>query len=207
MQADTVAAAILFTCLTCFFTVNLYNILIVHKRRPKDAKIYAEVEGPSGFAVNVAGLGTLIYFLEALSYVFLALTNIVPVPYYFPLTLESPYTIYLQTFGLILTVTGYAVFIWSVLARGVYAVSWRMPETQKLVTWGPYHYVRHPSYLAYFLMFLGLTLTWPNLFTLLPLLAIPGYYKVTLKEEKLLTSRFGQEYTEYQKRTGRFIPN
>jgi protein-S-isoprenylcysteine O-methyltransferase Ste14 len=55
-------------------------------------------------------------------------------------------------------------------------------------------------------MFLGFISLWPNIVTLIPLAAIPGYIKVTVQEEKLLEQRFGDEYREYQRRTGRFIP-
>jgi protein-S-isoprenylcysteine O-methyltransferase Ste14 len=55
-------------------------------------------------------------------------------------------------------------------------------------------------------MFLGFITLWPNIVTLIPLAAIPGYIKVTVQEEKLLEQRFGDEYREYQRRTGRFIP-
>src|SRR4030042_1743023 len=76
----------------------------------------------------------------------------------------------------------------------------------KLVTWGPYGFVRHPSYLAYFLLFTGLLVVWPNLLTLVPLVAIPGYIKATDKEEKLLEAHLGNEYKKYQRKTGRFFP-
>lgn len=75
-----------------------------------------------------------------------------------------------------------------------------------LVTWGPFRYVRHPSYLGYFLMFFGLFFLLLNLVALVPLLAIPGYIRLTTYEEQLLIARFGNEYVEYQKTTGRFVP-
>jgi protein-S-isoprenylcysteine O-methyltransferase Ste14 len=81
-----------------------------------------------------------------------------------------------------------------------------MQKTHKLVTWGPYRFVRHPSYLAYFLLFTGLLVMWPNLLTFVPLVAIPGYIRATDKEERLLEAHFGNEYKEYQRRTGRFFP-
>ena len=112
----------------------------------------------------------------------------------------------MQIPGLILTAFGYGLFIWSVVARGKYAVSWEMPENQRLVTWGPHRHVRHASYLGYFLMFLGLFLSWPNFLMILSLVAIPGYYRLTLDEEEFLVQRFGDEYVEYQKKAGRFIP-
>jgi len=204
MLADTLSAVVILTCLACFAAVNLHNILIVHKRRIR-SRTYAEVEGPSGTAVKIAGLGTLIYFLEAISYALLTLMG------YFslanmPTSLRSDLKPHVQVLGTILTAVGSGTFIWSVIARGVYATSWEMPENHKLITSGPYRYIRHPSYLGYFLMFLGLFAIWPNLFTVFPLIAIPGYYKVTAKEEMLLSKRFRTEYDDYKKRTGRFTP-
>jgi len=38
------------------------------------------------------------------------------------------------------------------------------------------------------------------------MLAIPGYYQITFEEERLLVLRFGEEYVNYQNRTGRFVP-
>jgi protein-S-isoprenylcysteine O-methyltransferase Ste14 len=205
MLIETVIAAFLFTCLVCFFSFNLYNILVVHRHKGS-GKVYAEVERPSGLIVSLAAVGTLVYFLEALLYLFLVFSNLISVLYAFPFYFQLTFVFYMQIFGLVLTLAGYFVFIWSVAARGVHAVSWGMSEKHKLVTWGPYRYVRHPSYLGYFLMFFGLFFLWPNFFTLFPLVAVPGYYCVTLDEERLLERRFGDEYLEYQKRTGRFIP-
>jgi len=204
MLIETTIAIILLICLVCFSTVNLHNILIVHKRR-STAKVYAEVEHPSSLFVSLGAIGTFVYFLEILIYMFLAFTDnlfvlYAPIHYF-----QLPFAFYMQLLGIILTFLGYFFSIWSVIARGKYATSWEMPENHKLITWGPYHYVRHPSYLGYFLMFFGLFFLWPTLFTLAPMVAIPGYYRVAIKEEKLLLQRFGNEYAEYQKKTGRFI--
>jgi protein-S-isoprenylcysteine O-methyltransferase Ste14 len=154
----------------------------------------------------MAALGTLVYFLEVFAYLLLVFTGLTSLLYTAPFSFELPLTPYTQVSGLILTIAGYFLFIWSVISRGQYATSWSMPENQKLVTSGPYKYVRHPSYLGYFLMFFGLLLIWINLLTLFPLSAIPGYSSVASKEEKLLVQRFGDEYLNYQKKTGRFIP-
>jgi protein-S-isoprenylcysteine O-methyltransferase Ste14 len=205
MPNETPIAIFLTCCLTLFFTINLHNILRLHKRRPDEIPT-AEVEQPSGFIVGAAAFGTLVYFLEALAYPFLTFANLMPMLEHFPYTIEPLSNSYLQLFGTILTATGYFTFLWSVITRGRYSVSWAMHKNHKLITWGPYRYVRHPSYLGYYLMFTGLFFLWPTPFTLIPLAAIPGYYLVTLQEEKLLSERFGTEYVEYKKRTGRFIP-
>jgi len=107
---------------------------------------------------------------------------------------------------MILTVIGYSLFSWSVIARERYAASWGMSEEHRLVTWGPYRYVRHSSYLAYFLMILGLLFVLLNLLAAPCLIAIPGYFQVADEEEKMLLERFGEQYQQYQARTGRFWP-
>jgi len=203
MLADFFIALVLLVCFVCFASVNLHNILVTHKRK-EGVKSVAEVEHPAGFVVSVAALGTGVYFVEAFLFQLLVFSGYGFVLWSFPLQLPS--SVYLQFIGVVLTLTGYFVFIWSVRARGRYSVSWAMPEDQKLVTWGPYHYVRNPSYLGYFLMFLGLFLVWSNVFTVFPFLAIPGYYRVAVEEEGLLEKRFGEAYVEYRKKTGRFIP-
>ena len=205
MLTETVVAVFLLVCLGCFFSVNLYNILKVHKRKPA-VKVYAEVERPVGFVVGLAAVGTILYFLEVLLYLFLAFIRHIYVMHYFPFHFNFPFIFHIQIIGLVLTSIGYLLFIWSVVVRGRYAVSWEMPENQRLVTWGPYRYVRHPSYLGYFLMFFGLFFLWSNLFALLPLAAIPGYFSLTFEEERLLVQRFKDEYVRYQRKTGRFVP-
>jgi protein-S-isoprenylcysteine O-methyltransferase Ste14 len=205
MLPETTVASFLVVCLACFFSVNLHNVLRMHKH-DDDMKPHAEIEHPSGFTVGLAALGTFVYFAETLAYSFLVFTKLFSLPDSFPFHIQPPFMLYTQIAGIILTALGYFLFIWSVITRGKYAVSWTMRDNHKLVTWGPYSYVRHPSYLAYFLMFIGLFTLLPSLFTLAPLTAIPGYFQVSRQEEELLTRRFGKEYEEYQKKTGRFIP-
>lgn len=205
MLGETGVAAYLLIWLTLFFSVNLRSILRFH-RRQSDAKTSGETARPFSLAVALAALGTFAYFAVVLLFSFTVLAGQEPVVIGLSLGYELPFMIYVQVLGLGLTALGYVTFMWSVIARGRYAVSWDMPENQKLVTWGPYRYVRHPSYLGYFLMFIGLFCLWPNLFTFFPWLAILGYYRITFDEERLLTHRFGKEYVEYQEKTGRLIP-
>jgi len=79
-------------------------------------------------------------------------------------------------------------------------------DVGKLVTWGPFRYVRHPPYLGYFLMFFGFPLLVVCFIALIPLIAIPGYVQLTYHEERLLVKEFGNQYVKYQRKTGRFFP-
>ena len=78
----------------------------------------------------------------------------------------------------------------------------------KLVTHGPYRWVRHPMYTALFLMGLGWLLLTGNWFTGGPLMV--AIFLLVLvrvdREEALLTETFGDAYVAYIQKTGRFLP-
>jgi protein-S-isoprenylcysteine O-methyltransferase Ste14 len=205
MLMETVMACFLLACLVIFFSINLHNVLVVHKHADKTTP-HAEVDHPSGLIFNLAAIGTIVYFVEAASYPILILTNSISVLSVAGFNVSDTFALYAQILGLLLTALGYFLFLWSVVARGKYTTSWTMRENHKLVTWGPYRLVRHPSYLAYFAMFIGFLFAWPSWLSLIPLIAIPGYFQVTFQEERLLELRFGEEYLKYQRKTGRFIP-
>jgi protein-S-isoprenylcysteine O-methyltransferase Ste14 len=76
-----------------------------------------------------------------------------------------------------------------------------------LVRSGPYRYIRHPLYAVGFIAFTGFSLAAANLFIFLMLVAV---YVVldrrTDLEEARLIERFGSEYVDYMKVTGRYLP-
>jgi protein-S-isoprenylcysteine O-methyltransferase Ste14 len=77
----------------------------------------------------------------------------------------------------------------------------------QLVTTGIYGRVRHPQYLGFLLLTLGMNLEWTTLFTLLlwPILVIV-YYRLARTEEKESEERFGEEYRKYKRTVPMFIP-
>ena len=81
-------------------------------------------------------------------------------------------------------------------------------ETHELVTDGPYRWVRHPLCAAATGMLISLSIVAANWFmmtmTLIALVAIVGF--VIPREELELVRKFGNEYREYQERTGRLMP-
>ena len=76
-----------------------------------------------------------------------------------------------------------------------------------LVTSGPYCYVRHPFYLAFFIAVIGGSIVTANWFIFLSSL-LPFAFVVarTRIEEDKLVERFGDEYRDYVAKTGRFVP-
>ena len=77
----------------------------------------------------------------------------------------------------------------------------------QLVTSGPYRWVRHPLYTVGSSMFISIGMMADNWFiAALGILAFILMAVRTPKEEANLIEKFGDEYQEYMKHTGRFLP-
>jgi protein-S-isoprenylcysteine O-methyltransferase Ste14 len=77
----------------------------------------------------------------------------------------------------------------------------------KLVTTGIYKHLRHPQYLGFLLLTLGMNFIWMAITTTLmwPILAFL-YYRLAKEEEKQMQQKFKQEYTEYKTKVPMFLP-
>jgi protein-S-isoprenylcysteine O-methyltransferase Ste14 len=77
----------------------------------------------------------------------------------------------------------------------------------QLVTTGIYGHVRHPQYLGFLLLTLGMNVQWIMISTLLlwPILVIL-YYRLAKEEDKELEERFGEEYLKYKRMVPILIP-
>ncbi len=76
-----------------------------------------------------------------------------------------------------------------------------------LVTHGPYRWVRHPCYLAFAMAVIANTLVTASGF--LAITGIAAFLAIVARtsiEENKLIDRFGRDYVEYMRRTGRFLP-
>ncbi|HEX6386861.1 MAG TPA: isoprenylcysteine carboxylmethyltransferase family protein [Anaerolineae bacterium] len=80
-------------------------------------------------------------------------------------------------------------------------------EGHKLVTHGPYHWVRHPLYTVGFFFWLSIILL-TGIWWMAPWLLAAGAFILwrTPREEAKLIETFGDEYRLYMKRTGRYLP-
>jgi protein-S-isoprenylcysteine O-methyltransferase Ste14 len=97
-------------------------------------------------------------------------------------------------------------WLFSSIGSGITATSATRRE-HRLVTSGPYRWVRHPLYTVGSSLFLSLGLIADNWFiALLGVLAFIAVAIRTPKEEANLIAKFGDDYLEYMKRTGRFLP-
>ena len=111
--------------------------------------------------------------------------------------------------GVAVGLSGSALFAWTHLALGK---NWsgvlEIAKDHKLVTNGPYQFVRHPMYSAFFLMGLGVLLLSANwLVGGLNLVAVAYMYVVRVAdEEAMMLDHFGQSYAAYMGNTGRLFP-
>ena len=90
----------------------------------------------------------------------------------------------------------------------VYYAAWSRPVSQTtLVRGGVYRYLRHPQYTGLMVISLGALLDWATLPLLLlwPLL-VWKYVRLAGREERILATRFGTQWQEYARRTGKFWP-
>lgn len=94
-----------------------------------------------------------------------------------------------------------------VLGRSGHGVVKHEQRPDHVVTTGAFRYVRHPLYLASLLTYLGLAIATASLFSLALLAGIFLFHDhIASYEEKLLEARFGEEYRQYKRRTGKWVP-
>ncbi len=77
----------------------------------------------------------------------------------------------------------------------------------KLVTKGPYRWIRHPLYTFGTLFFISFALIVDSWF--IAVMAVLAIILLSIRlptEEALLIEKFGDEYRDYMKRTGRYLP-
>ena len=81
-------------------------------------------------------------------------------------------------------------------------------QSQELVTWGPYAWMRHPLYSAFQLTLVASALAVPHVLTLAALLFGLWQFRRTaiIEEGRLLQSPLGAAYRAYAQRTNRFVP-
>ena len=97
-------------------------------------------------------------------------------------------------------------WLFSSIGTGITPVSATRKE-HKLVTNGIYKYIRHPLYTFGSSMFLAFGMMADSWFiAALGILTFILMAIRTPKEEANLIAKFGDEYREYMKRTGRFLP-
>ena len=150
-------------------------------------------------------IGALFYTLLTSSFVVIALQvdRLVGIPNLFPGALSVIFALPIFAFALFL-------IGWSVLnflrAKGT-PVPFNPPP--RLVTTGPYAYVRNPMLTGVFALLFGFGALLGSVSLLVvftPLFIFINVWELKTIEEPELVKRLGQDYVEYRKRTPMFFP-
>ncbi len=114
----------------------------------------------------------------------------------------------LQYAGLVVSVAGIVFREWSIFVLGRhFTVKVQVREKAKLITVGPYRYLRHPSYTGGMMVFIGATIALGSLPGLLFMIVLLAAYDYRMRvEEKALQDAFGAEFVEHKKRTWKLFP-
>ncbi|MFW9788149.1 MAG: methyltransferase [Candidatus Thorarchaeota archaeon] len=197
-MADEVFYRISFIALYAFFlSVRGYYRFVKPKREEPD-----EVDERKPFGKAEAAMSFLIlgYFVSIILY----LLN----QPWFTWTQIPDYPEFVRWIGILLALVS-TPFLWWIhktLDRQ-YSACLQIKQSHMLITEGPYARVRHPMYTVLNIFSFGVSLLTANfLIIILSVLVIIQFPFVARKEEEMLLETFGDEYSDYMKRTGRFFP-
>lgn len=168
-----------------------------HGNRTGGVRVVEDRKGPLEIGLlMLATIGTTLVPLVWVTTTFFAFSD-------YPLS-PFPYVL-----GLGIMVIGLWLFYRSHTDLGTnWSVTLQMREDHRLITSGVYSVIRHPMYASMFLLGIAQMLILPNW------IAGPAYllgfgmlYVFRVRaEERMMLDRFGAEYEQYMRRSGRLIP-
>jgi protein-S-isoprenylcysteine O-methyltransferase Ste14 len=111
--------------------------------------------------------------------------------------------------ALAVMLVGLGLRVWAaVTLGGYYTRTLTTTKNHRVVTTGPYSWVRHPAYLGVILLWSGFGVLSSSLAIafLFPVVFVAVYlYRISV-EERMLVEVFGDAYVQYQRRTNKLIP-
>lgn len=114
----------------------------------------------------------------------------------------------LITYFVVFVTLGVMLLVWAIgrFAKAGTAII-PLHTTTQIVERGPYQFTRNPMYVAMAFIYLGIgtLVSWGWSIVLLPVVLAVVYLYVIRREERYLSTKFGQEYLEYKKRVRRWI--
>ena len=116
---------------------------------------------------------------------------------------------WLRLAGILLGCGAIALLFWvHQTLGGNFSTSLAPRRDHRMITRGPYAWVRHPMYTAYFTLFLAaflISTNWLAGVTGLAIILMLMTFR-RIREEALLVERFGEAYRVYRRATGMFLP-
>lgn len=111
--------------------------------------------------------------------------------------------------GVLLMLAGVVIRLWAVLTlKRAFTLSVQTSKEQHLITSGIYRKIRNPAYTGSICSLIGTALGLRGLIALVLVVgfSMACYYARIVVEEEALRKHFGNEFTEYEKRTYRLLP-
>jgi protein-S-isoprenylcysteine O-methyltransferase Ste14 len=154
-------------------------------------------EGKSTFILRV--VFGLLFFAILLAY------SIYP-PFMNDLHIE--YSLWLRWVGVVISIIGSVFWIYSQIVLGRYwSPQLQIQNKHKIITEGPYRYIRHPIYSAMMIWAVGIGLFTANIIFIVFVLSFFIFFLVRVpKEEVMMIETFGDEYMLYKQSTGKYFP-
>ena len=175
----------------------LYNMLIAQSR-------------PTGQQTGVAHqvLRTRYLLVATLLFLFLGVILWRPLPIHLPTLLQLGMSI----IGAAIFLACLGLYLWGLrtLGENFNASSGfgvRLHQAHRLVTNGPYNYIRHPMYMAVILVGWGGLMLYRNWTMLLFTIIMHGLIVRAKREDQALSQTFGRQWELYKKRVPGWIPH
>lgn len=116
---------------------------------------------------------------------------------------------WIQVVAIVLLILGTLLREWSVFLLGqFFSRTVQIERGHRLITEGPYRWIRHPAYTGMLIMDAAIILslgTWAGALFMLVILLAASLYRIRVEEQALLDA-FGDEYRAYVSRTWRLFP-
>jgi protein-S-isoprenylcysteine O-methyltransferase Ste14 len=165
---------------------------------------------PAGYQSGPAARWLRLPVLALATLIFLLLGYLLWKP--LPLDLSPQARLALDLAGALIFFPALGLYLWGLATLGgMFTASSgfgvRLPQGQRLITSGPYRYVRHPMYLAVILAGIGgllLYRTWAMLFFAVMML---GLVVRAHREERVLAELFGEEWLAYTRQVPAWSPH